>query len=173
MAHKRIEMGLALVLLSLLCTGAMAQSDCTSVLISLAPCLSYLTGNSSTPSTGCCTQLAGVVQSQPKCLCEALNLQGAAAGLNINETLALGLPNACKVQTPPLSSCNAASPANSPSGAPNTPGSIPSEPGLNSAPPADTGSATRTSTKLSMSMLFFLLFAASYASTFATSSLTC
>ena len=87
--------------------GAMAQSSvCTSALVSLSPCLNYLSGNTSTPSSGCCSQLANVVQSQPQCLCEALNGGGSSLGLSINQTQALALPEACNVQTPPTSRCN-------------------------------------------------------------------
>ncbi|KAL9997667.1 putative bifunctional inhibitor/plant lipid transfer protein/seed storage helical [Helianthus debilis subsp. tardiflorus] len=46
--------------------GAKAQSSgCTSVLINMSPCLNFISGNTSTPSQGCCTQLASVVRSQP------------------------------------------------------------------------------------------------------------
>ncbi|XP_021762719.1 non-specific lipid transfer protein GPI-anchored 2-like [Chenopodium quinoa] len=96
---------------------------CTNVLVTLSPCLNYITGNSSTPSSSCCSQLGNVVKSSPECLCEVLNggASGLAAGLNINQTQALTLPNACNVQTPPLSRCNkAASPAGSPLGSPGS-----------------------------------------------------
>lgn len=87
---------------------SMAQIDsgCVNVLISLSPCLDYVTGNASVPSSVCCSQLAFVVRSQPQCLCEVVNGGAAAAvGLNINQTQALALPTACRVQTPPLSIC--------------------------------------------------------------------
>lgn len=88
-------------------TMEQSSSSCTSVLISLSPCLNYITGNSSTPSSGCCSQLASVVASQPKCLCEAISGDAASSlGISINRTVALGLPSACSVQTPPLSRCN-------------------------------------------------------------------
>lgn len=99
-------MGLALVLLTLLWYGAIAQSGCTRVLIGLAPCLNYITGNSSTPSSSCCSQLANVVQSQPDCLCAAVNSGGSGLGIAINQTLALELPAACNVKTSPVSQCN-------------------------------------------------------------------
>ncbi|KAJ0518358.1 putative plant lipid transfer protein/Par allergen [Helianthus annuus] len=87
--------------------SSMAQSSsCTSVLVSLSPCLNYISGNTSTPSSGCCTQLASVVRSQPQCLCQVLNGGGSSLGLNINQTQALELPKACNVQTPPTSQCN-------------------------------------------------------------------
>ncbi|KAH7522291.1 hypothetical protein FEM48_Zijuj07G0122700 [Ziziphus jujuba var. spinosa] len=84
------------------------QSDCTNVLISMAPCLNYVSGSSSTPSSSCCSQLANVVQKEPQCLCVALNGGGASLGININKTLALALPGACNVRTPPVSRCDAA-----------------------------------------------------------------
>lgn len=107
MAHQEVSMGLALILVTMLWYGATAQSsDCTNVLISMSPCLNYISGNSSTPSSGCCTQLGTVVRSQPQCLCEVLNGGGSNLGLNINQTQALALPTACNVQTPPVSRCN-------------------------------------------------------------------
>ena len=87
--------------------GIMAQSgSCSNVLISLSPCLNYITGNSSTPSSQCCTQLASVVRSQPQCLCEVLNGGASSLGVNVNQTQALALPTSCNVQTPPISRCN-------------------------------------------------------------------
>lgn len=106
MEHTKMEMGLVLVVMAMLCAGAVAQSSCTNVLVSLSPCLNYITGNSSTPSSGCCSQLASVVRSQPQCLCQVLSGGGSSLGLNINQTQALALPGACEVQTPPTSQCN-------------------------------------------------------------------
>lgn len=106
MASKAIEMSLVLVLVVMLCGGAMAQSSCTSALLGLSSCLNYITGNSSTPSSSCCSQLGNVVQSQPQCLCTVLSGGAAALGLNVNQTQALTLPRVCNVQTPPLSQCN-------------------------------------------------------------------
>ncbi|KAA8548658.1 hypothetical protein F0562_000342 [Nyssa sinensis] len=119
MASSGTEMGLVLLLVTMLCTGAMGQSGCSNVLIGMAPCLSYVTGSSTTPSSSCCSQLASVVQSQPQCLCTALNGGGSALGININQTRALALPGACNVQTPPVSQCDAANgPATSPVASP-------------------------------------------------------
>lgn len=109
MASKGVELSLLLVLALMLCHGATAQSGCTNVVMGLAPCLNYVTGNSSTPSSSCCSKLANVVQSQPLCLCALLNDGGSSVGVNINQTLALSLPGACNVQTPPVSRCNGTS----------------------------------------------------------------
>ncbi|GMI76090.1 glycosylphosphatidylinositol-anchored lipid protein transfer 5 [Hibiscus trionum] len=125
-----------------LCTGALAESSssCTNVLISMSPCLTYIQGNSATPSPSCCTQLANVVGgSQPRCLCEVLNGGGSTLGIKVNRTQAMALPAACNVKTPPVSRCN--------------------DGGPKAVPPADDGSGTagRNSTKLLFSLLFFLL----------------
>lgn len=96
------------ITIAMLCGSGMTQSTsgCTNVIISMSPCLNYITGNSSTPSPGCCTQLESVVKSQPQCLCEVLNGGGSSLGLNINQNQALELPKACNVQTPSTSQCN-------------------------------------------------------------------
>lgn len=120
--------------MAMLWTGAMAQSDCTNVIISMSPCLNYITGNSSAPTSGCCTQLGSVVRSRPECLCQVLNGGGSSLGLDVNQTQAEALPGSCKVQTPPLSSSNmypsqpltASSPNGSPAGKSDSPTKVPS-----------------------------------------------
>ncbi|GMN46731.1 hypothetical protein TIFTF001_015915 [Ficus carica] len=98
----------------------LAQSSRTNVLITMAPCLNYVTGSSPILLTSCCSQLASVVHRQPRCLCMALNGGGASLGVSINRTLPLALPAACNVQTPPVSECDVrldgASPADPPEG---------------------------------------------------------
>ncbi|XP_038888862.1 non-specific lipid transfer protein GPI-anchored 19-like [Benincasa hispida] len=89
--------------------GSLGQSSgCTTALISLSPCLTYITATGTTsPSSSCCSRLATVVQSQPRCLCSALNGGAAASlGVTINQTRALALPAACRLQTPPPTRCN-------------------------------------------------------------------
>ncbi|KAJ9171986.1 hypothetical protein P3X46_015279 [Hevea brasiliensis] len=154
---RRMEIILTFAVIASWWAGAMGQSSsCTNALMSLSPCLLYITGNSSTPTPQCCTQLAAVVRSQPQCLCEVINGGVASLGINVNLTQALALPNACQVQTPPISSCNASSPANSPAEAPGSPS------GGGSAPPRSDGNSNR----MTFSVLFFLLFVASYASSY-------
>ncbi|XP_008776778.2 non-specific lipid transfer protein GPI-anchored 19-like [Phoenix dactylifera] len=139
MAPRVMDTALALAFMSMLLAHASAQSGCTTAIVSLAPCLSYITGNSSTPSSSCCSQLANVVKSQPRCLCTVLN-GGASLGITINQTRALALPGACKVQTPPVSQCNAvgSGPAESPK-APSTP-ATPSTPSTPANPSPETPS---------------------------------
>ncbi|KAF8392382.1 hypothetical protein HHK36_022724 [Tetracentron sinense] len=158
MAPKGAEMVLVVVLTAMFLAGASAQSNCTGLIITLSPCLDYIKeGNSSTPSSGCCSPLATVVQSQPQCLCEVLTIDVNSLGLNINRTLALALPNACNIQTPSISLCNAVSPAGSPADSPPT---------VTSGGGSNTDPSDGSFVKLPYSLLFFLLFITSYASIF-------
>ncbi|GLJ07994.1 hypothetical protein SUGI_0079170 [Cryptomeria japonica] len=86
--------------------GVMAQSGCTTALVSLSPCLNYILGNQTTPSQGCCSALATVVKNNPSCLCQLLTGNNQL-GIAINQTRALALPADCKVTTPPVSLCQA------------------------------------------------------------------
>ncbi|GJS91272.1 non-specific lipid-transfer protein-like protein [Tanacetum coccineum] len=119
-------MSVVLVVMVMICGGAHAQSSsCTSSLMGLSPCLNFVTGNTTTPSPSCCSQLANVVQTQPRCLCSLLNGNVPNIGVSINQTLALTLPGACQVQTPSISLCNANGPTSGPASAPTSPASAP------------------------------------------------
>ncbi|KAH6793915.1 hypothetical protein C2S52_004392 [Perilla frutescens var. hirtella] len=139
-------MVLLLGMVAMLWNGGEAQSSsssgCTVALMSLSPCINYVTGNSSSPSQSCCSSLSSVVGSQPQCLCSLIKGGGASnLGIDVNQTLALALPQACSVQTPPLSRCDAGvsgptsapapaagSPADeTPDEAPTTPSSVPAD----------------------------------------------
>ncbi|XP_021774356.1 non-specific lipid-transfer protein-like protein At2g13820 [Chenopodium quinoa] len=172
------------LVMTMLSGGALAQSGCTSAIVGLAPCLNYISGSSSAPSSSCCSQLSSVVKSQPQCLCQVLNGGASNFGVTINQTQALALPSACNVQTPPVSKCNAAnqpsggtsaaSPVGSPTASPadaSTPeGSVnpddsPTSPTVSSTPSAGAGSKSTTGstsngnmTKLSFHFTLFLLF---------------
>ncbi|CAI9781182.1 unnamed protein product [Fraxinus pennsylvanica] len=126
MASTVRKIYLVVVLVVMLWVGTEAQSGCSRALVGLSPCLNYVSGNSSTPSSTCCSQLSSVVQSQPQCLCSLLNGAASSLGITINQTLALALPNVCNVQTPSLSRCSdanggttAATPASSPAESPD------------------------------------------------------
>ncbi|XP_024983037.1 non-specific lipid-transfer protein-like protein At2g13820 [Cynara cardunculus var. scolymus] len=164
MAQHQTTLILAITMAVLYGTAMAQSSGCTSVLISMSPCLNYISGNSSTPSSGCCTQLASVVRSQPECLCQVLNGGGSSMGININQTQALELPKACNVQTPPTSRCNASSPTNSPSG--TTPSSSGNPSGTdtetNTVPSTDNGSSDATSTRFASIPIVFSLLVVAY-----------
>ncbi|GMH25800.1 hypothetical protein Nepgr_027643 [Nepenthes gracilis] len=121
MRNMQIAIAVA-VMAAALWTGSTAQSSssCTNVLIKLSPCLNYITGNSSTPASSCCTQLASVVKSDPQCLCQVISGSGSTLGISINKTQAMMLPSACNVQTPSVSRCSSSQPTESPAGSPST-----------------------------------------------------
>ncbi|KAG2239219.1 hypothetical protein Bca4012_023975 [Brassica carinata] len=115
--------GMCLLLLTVslaVMSNVSAQPSCTDVLMTMAPCLGYITGNFSSPSQQCCSQLAHVVRSSGECLCGVLKGGGPHLGINFNQTQALALPKACNVQTPSVSSCNDDSSVKSPTGSSNT-----------------------------------------------------
>ncbi|RLN34835.1 non-specific lipid-transfer protein-like protein [Panicum miliaceum] len=71
--------------------------------------------NTSAPGASCCPAVAGVVRGAPRCLCAVLGGGAASLGVTVNATRALELPGKCRIQTPPVSQCNAVgAPASSP-----------------------------------------------------------
>ncbi|KAJ4809438.1 Bifunctional inhibitor/lipid-transfer protein/seed storage 2S albumin superfamily protein [Rhynchospora pubera] len=101
-----VSIGLAMAVMAMLSPHVSAQtSGCMTTIVSLSSCLNYITGNSSTPSSSCCSTLSSVVKNEPQCLCVLLNGGASSLGVTINTTKALELPPACKVQTPPVSLC--------------------------------------------------------------------
>ncbi|KAH9729785.1 AAI domain-containing protein [Citrus sinensis] len=156
-------MGIVLVLVAMLCGGAKGQMVCTGALTSLAPCLNYVSGNSSNPSPSCCSQLRSVVQSSPQCLCSVLNGGVPSLGITINQTLALSLPRACQVQTPPISQCKAA--ANGPATSPaSSPASSPARNGSKTVPTTG-GTSDGSIVRAPFNFVLLLIFIASRAST--------
>lgn len=119
---------------------AQTPSSCSSSLVSLAPCISYVTGSAGNPSPSCCSGLSNVVKTNPVCLCQLFS-GGNTAGVNINQTLALAMPAACKVSTPPVSACKAAGVPVPPIGSP-TIGS-PTVPKAPSTPSTGSGDKTK------------------------------
>ncbi|KAJ8449003.1 hypothetical protein Cgig2_004058 [Carnegiea gigantea] len=173
MASRGAQVCLVLLVVGVAWRGARAQPNpaCTNVLMSMSSCLNYVGGNSSSPAPSCCSALSSVVQSQPQCLCAALNSGVASSmGISINQTRALQLPSACNVKTPPVSQCNvgdgaptsAAAPAESPAGAdkePKSPASdVPSEGSGSKAVPSTPGRTSDGSiTRSSLQLLAFVL----------------
>jgi hypothetical protein len=83
---------------AVLVASSSAQSGCATTLISLYPCLNYISGNVTSPPSSCCSQLASVVQSNPQCLCAALSGDSSSlGGVTIDKTRTLALPQACNV----------------------------------------------------------------------------
>ncbi|XP_031477189.1 non-specific lipid transfer protein GPI-anchored 19-like [Nymphaea colorata] len=139
------KLSLVLVIACTLYVHAFAQSGCTATIVSqLAPCLSYITGNSSTPGSSCCSGLDNVVKTQPQCLCQVIGPNaGSSIGITVNQTQAMALPAACNVKTPSPTLCSSIS-GGSPTASPSTPTTappssvLPSPPSAANSPPATT-----------------------------------
>lgn len=72
-------------------------AECADQLSSMATCLQYVQGQAKAPTPDCCTGLKQVLSSSKKCLCVIVkDGNDPQLGLNINVTLALGLPAVCK-----------------------------------------------------------------------------
>ncbi|CAM0954920.1 unnamed protein product [Alopecurus aequalis] len=119
------------------------DAACLNSLLNMSDCLPYVQAGSTTrkPEAPCCPELAGMVDSNPVCLCELLSGAADSYGITVDYARALALPGVCRVATPPVSTCEALgyhvrglapssapgmSPAGSPSGdSPQFPGSSP------------------------------------------------
>ncbi|KAL5830684.1 hypothetical protein ACOSQ3_016101 [Xanthoceras sorbifolium] len=88
--------------------GPSSSEDCLTKLLNMSDCLSYVTegSNLTAPEKPCCPELAGLVDSNPICLCELLG-KSDSYGIKIDMSRALKLPSICHVTTPPPQLCSA------------------------------------------------------------------
>ncbi|KAK1391038.1 AAI domain-containing protein [Heracleum sosnowskyi] len=105
------------------------ETDCTSAIFGMADCIDYVQqgSNATKPVPVCCTEFAGLLKNQPKCLCLLLG-DTSSFGIDIDLNKALNLPTACGLQLPSLSDCPAA-PSSSPGEAPGSTEVLASSPG--------------------------------------------
>ncbi|KAJ1287928.1 hypothetical protein BS78_02G048500 [Paspalum vaginatum] len=112
-------------------------------IVSLYPCLGYMSGNNSAskPSASCCSALSSVVTSNPRCLCVVLGGGASSLGVTINNTRALQLPADCAVKTPPASECKSVGVPVTPSSpaTPSAPSTSPQTPSVPSVTPPAAG----------------------------------
>ncbi|MCD9640396.1 hypothetical protein HAX54_025685 [Datura stramonium] len=114
--------------------------DCFRVLVNMSDCLTFVErgSNLTKPDKGCCPEIAGLLDSNPICLCHMLGRasSGAKIGYNIDVDKALKLPSACSLAFPPASTC---SDLGIPVGAPiaNEEGPAPSPGGFATSPTSD------------------------------------
>ncbi|KAM7478952.1 hypothetical protein LguiA_027165 [Lonicera macranthoides] len=80
--------------------------DCSSVILNLADCLSFVTAGSTVkkPEGSCCSGLKTVLKTDAECLCEGFK-NSAQLGVSLNITKAMTLPSACHVSAPSVSNC--------------------------------------------------------------------
>ncbi|XP_078149526.1 non-specific lipid transfer protein GPI-anchored 5-like isoform X2 [Carex rostrata] len=167
MAQKMlVSIGVTMTIMAMLLSDVSAQtSGCMTTIVSLSSCLNYISGNSSTPSSSCCSTLSSVVKNEPQCLCMLLNGGASSLGVAINTTKAMELPPACKVQTPPVSLCKTlGAPAAAPSASASPTGTTPSTSSTPSVPSSTTDESTTTgessdamSNKSPVISIFFLV----------------
>ncbi|KAI3806480.1 hypothetical protein L1987_22387 [Smallanthus sonchifolius] len=110
--------------------------DCLTALTNVTDCLTFVQdgSNLTVPDKACCPEFAGLLESNPICLCELI---GQAKNYAVNVTKALTLPSVCKVQAPPVSAC----PAPTPSSESEAPGSASEAPGSEAGPGPNGGVA--------------------------------
>ncbi|CAO2840978.1 unnamed protein product [Amaranthus hypochondriacus] len=103
-------------------TGSAPGDDCMSLLLNMSDCLSFgqKGSNLTKPDKNCCPELAGLLDTNPICLCELL---GKTKDFDLDVNRALKLPSLCKLDTPDVSLCSMAgypvgAPEGSPAGAP-------------------------------------------------------
>nr|CAB3464883.1 unnamed protein product [Digitaria exilis] len=96
--------------------GGGIDQACMNSLLNMSDCLTYVTQGSTArqPDAPCCPELAGMVGSNPICLCELLSGAADSYGIAVDYGRALALPGICRVATPPVSTCTGASPLASP-----------------------------------------------------------
>ncbi|KAL6125119.1 hypothetical protein ACLB2K_077627 [Fragaria x ananassa] len=73
-----------------------AVDECAQQLVGMATCLPYVGGEAMAPTPDCCSGLKQVLNNNKKCLCVIIqDRNDPDLGLQINVTLALGLPSVC------------------------------------------------------------------------------
>eukprot|EP01018_Ginkgo_biloba_P022167 Gb_02455 [translate_table: standard] len=109
-----------------------SHSSCDHSMVSLSPCLNYITNASLTsPPQSCCTALESVVNTTAVCLCPLFSNVNNPLGFPLNRKRALALASACNIETQSLATlCKAvavgpatapvASPGSSPASSPST-----------------------------------------------------
>lgn len=87
--------------------GGGIDSACMNALLNMSDCLTFVEKGSTTrrPDAPCCPELAGLVGSNPVCLCELLSGAADSYGIAVDYSRALALPGICRVSTPPVSTC--------------------------------------------------------------------
>ena len=82
-------------------------NTCFMALTNMSDCLTFVEdgSNLTKPDKGCCPELAGLMDSNPICLCELLG-KPDTIGIKIDLNKAFKLPSICGVSTPPVSTCS-------------------------------------------------------------------
>lgn len=99
MGSRNLLPWLAIVLVLVSLSNGDLEKDrekCGQVLIGLATCLPYASGEAKAPTMACCTGLKTVMETNRVCLCILIkDRDDPNLGVKLNATLALGLPDKC------------------------------------------------------------------------------
>ncbi|KAL7590982.1 hypothetical protein Lser_V15G34231 [Lactuca serriola] len=146
-------------------TGAPAPAaDCSTVILNMADCLSYVTAGSTvkTPEGTCCSGLKSVLKTDAQCLCEAFK-NSAQLGISLNVTKALALPTACNIKAPSVTNCGMSlGTASAPVQAPMAVGEAPTVAAGGLAPAPALGSSNSAGIRMSTGSFFFSMILAVY-----------
>ncbi|XP_073310568.1 non-specific lipid transfer protein GPI-anchored 11-like [Primulina huaijiensis] len=156
-------------LFSVVCSAAQVAPppavDCTSLVLNMADCLSFVMAGSTLkkPEGTCCSGLKMVLKTDADCLCETFR-NSAQLGVTLDVKKAFTLPDACHVSAPSVGNCGlsndtasgAAAPALSPSASPLSP-SFSSSFGANDVSPTPVPASSGWSAARSPVMLLILL----------------
>ncbi|GMH02408.1 hypothetical protein Nepgr_004247 [Nepenthes gracilis] len=108
------------VILLFCLSGSTAQvaNLCTiSMVNNFTPCLNFITGssyNGTAPTSSCCSSLRSIMTSSMDCACLLLAANVPLLPINVNRSLAISLPQACKNGGVPLQCKASASPLPAP-----------------------------------------------------------
>ncbi|KAI3752842.1 hypothetical protein L2E82_24880 [Cichorium intybus] len=144
-------------------------ADCSTVILNMADCLSYVTAGSTVkkPEGTCCSGLKSVLKTNAECLCEAFK-NSAQLGVSLNVTKALALPTACDMKATSATNCGMSlGTATAPVQAPMAMGEAPtmtmaSGPGVGVAPAPALGSSNSAGLGLSTGSFFLSMLLAVY-----------
>ncbi|KAM7500276.1 hypothetical protein LguiA_024690 [Lonicera macranthoides] len=100
---QRVTLLLLMAILMVSCTCVSSSNltedrkECQDKLISLSPCLPFVSGDSKkAPAPQCCTQLRNGINKTRRCLCVLVKDRNELGlGFKVNATLALILPSVC------------------------------------------------------------------------------
>ncbi|KAL6616267.1 hypothetical protein ACP70R_038537 [Stipagrostis hirtigluma subsp. patula] len=83
--------------------------ECMNSVLNMSDCLTYVTAGSTArqPDKPCCPEFAGLLESNPVCLCQLLAGGAESYGVSVDYKRALALPGICRLTTPPVSACAA------------------------------------------------------------------
>lgn len=108
MASRAMETAILIIFMAvaLMSGDRVIAVDCSSLILNMADCLSFVTSGSTVekPEGTCCLGLKTVVRSGPECLCAAFK-NSASLGVTLDLTKAASLPSVCKVAAPPSARC--------------------------------------------------------------------